>query len=107
MDVLNEVNPEYVRFRRLWPIPKTVLYKAVQEGEFTPQTPEGTVHELREIMAGLEGGEKIRCDHVNNYVRVSGNLRHDKDKMLKEIGNFLALPEWKKEVVYRTTPDCR
>jgi len=108
--VINEVNPDFVRFRRLIIHEGTRLYEAKEAGEFRPQTPEGTVHELRGIIAGLDGSRirtRIECDHSNNYFRVSGKMPDDQERMLGEIDAFLALPEAERERVYRTTLDVR
>ena len=74
----------------------------IRAGDFTPQTPEGTVLELRRLLEELDGGTSaVACDHANNYVNVEGRLPGDRDAMLGEIDRFLSLPESDREAHYR------
>ena len=108
--VLNEVNPEFIRLRRLWLYqardqgegPECPLWEEVREGSFVPQAPEGSVRELRDLLAKLEGiASQFTCDHANNYVQVSGKLPEEKERMLAEVDRFLALPVGEREEVYQ------
>lgn len=101
-DVINKTDPEFIRMRRIWLFtPEDAgtaaacpLVKDIQDGSFVQQTPEGTVHELRRFVAGLEGiHSHLICDHANNYVPVEGLFPADRERMLAEIDSFLALPE--------------
>jgi hypothetical protein len=106
--VINEVDPEFVRLRRIWLYgdgsgsgPECPLWDEIREGRFEPQTPEGTVLELRRLIEKLEGVESfITCDHSNNYVRVEGRMPEERDRMLEEIDAFLALPEERRRAHY-------
>ncbi|MBW2328729.1 MAG: hypothetical protein JRF04_03785, partial [Deltaproteobacteria bacterium] len=40
------------------------------------------------------------CDHANNYINVSGLLKDDKDDMLREVADFLALLEEQRQAHY-------
>jgi len=96
--VLNIVQPHFVRFRRLWIFgsqegPSCPLYRDVQTGEFTPQTPESTVREMREMIAGIDFPTEIEAIHHNVHVRLAGRLPEDREQMLGRIDGFLALPE--------------
>jgi hypothetical protein len=111
--VVNAVDPHFIRLRRLWiyggddpespaGMPESPLWELVRAGRFRPQTPEGTVHELRRFLARLDGvSSELVSDHGNNYVRVRGRLMADRDGMIEEIDKFLALPEEKRERRYR------
>ncbi len=107
--VLNLTNPGFIRLRRLWiytaqEIPLRIespLMPFVRSGRFVPQTPEGTVLELRCLIEQLEGiASQLVCDHGNNYVHVEGRLPGDKQRMLDEIDRFLCLPDHEKARVY-------
>ena len=97
--IINEIEPEFVRLRRLWLYGKGTdkecpLWQQVRDGSFVEQTPEGTVLEVQlllDILAPLN--TFFACDHANNYINVSGLLKDDKDDMLQEVTDFLALPE--------------
>jgi radical SAM superfamily enzyme YgiQ (UPF0313 family) len=103
--VLNEVKPHFARVRRLWIHPMSRLMEKIRMGEFVEQTPEGTVIELRDLVAGLEPSPMVfTCDHANNYIQVHGRIDHDKGAMLEEINTFLELPEARRREHYRTVP---
>lgn len=107
--VINRTNPDFVRLRRLWIYgdgtgtgPESPLWASVRDGTFEPQTPEGTVRELRDIIAGLADVESmIISDHANNYFRVDGKMPEEQAAMLAEIDRFLALPEATRAAHYR------
>ena len=103
--VLNAVRPEFVRFRRLWIYgseggPSCPLWHDVQEGRFTPQSPEGTVLEMRAIIAGIDFPTHIEAIHSNVYVRLQGALPEGREKLLGKVDRFLAKPVEEKSVRY-------
>ncbi len=92
--VINETQPEFVRIRRLWIHPAAGLAREVAAGNFTEQTPDGSVKELRLLLREITAdGVYLTCDHANNYVTVSGTLQEDKPAMLERVDNFLSLPD--------------
>ncbi|MBD3393016.1 MAG: radical SAM protein [Chitinivibrionales bacterium] len=100
--IVNRIEPRFVRVRRMWLYGPhdgqtgivCPLWKEIENGKFCPQTPEGTVHELRRLIELLHDvPTELVCDHENNYVRVSGVLGSDKSRMLEQIDRFLGLPE--------------
>ncbi len=110
--IINETRPQFVRLRRLWLFegdtvfsgPGCPLLQEIQAGTFKPQTPEGTVLELKLLLEKLDDrlATFIVCDHQNNYVRVSGRVKEDKDYMLAAIDEFLALPKNDRDAHYRS-----
>jgi radical SAM superfamily enzyme YgiQ (UPF0313 family) len=107
--LINETEPEFVRIRRLWPYEsnspfsglESPLLQEIRTGNFIPQTPEGTVLELRLLIERLHNlSTFVTCDHGNNYVQVSGRINEDKQTMLAIIDAFLALPESNRETHY-------
>jgi len=107
--LINETEPEFVRIRRLWPYegnspisgPESPLLHEIRAGNFNPQTPEGTVLELRLLIEQLHNPSTfLTCDHGNNYVQVSGRVGEDKQTMLTKIDAFLALPKRDREAHY-------
>ena len=105
--IINETEPEFVRLRRLWLYGKDTkgecpLWQQVWDGSFVEQTPEGTVLEVKLLLELLEPlNTFFACDHANNYITVSGLLKEDRDDMLQEIADFLALPEEQRQAHYR------
>jgi len=101
-DVVNATQPEFVRIRRIWMYDQSdgalqdcPLHEDIRSGDFIPQTPEGTVLELRRLVERIDAGAStwLTCDHANNYARVEGKIPADRDRLLTEIDAFLALPE--------------
>ena len=109
--LINETEPQFVRLRRLWLYqsdtvfsgPECPLFEEIRAGTFKPQTPEGTVLELRLLLEKLDNhlATFLVCDHNNNYVHVSGRVKDDKDDMLAKIDEFLALPEKDRKAHYQ------
>ena len=109
--LINETEPQFVRLRRLWLYqsdtefsgPECPLFEEIRAGTFKPQTPEGTVLELRLLLEKLDNhlATFLVCDHNNNYVHVSGRIKDDKDDMLAIIDEFLALPEKDRKAHYQ------
>ncbi len=107
--LINETEPEFIRIRRLWLYesddhfsgPESPLLREIRNGSFKPQTPEGSVRELRMLIEELNNlSTFLACDHQNNYVHVSGIVKEDKVDMLSVIDDFLTLPETKREAHY-------
>ena len=104
--LINRIEPEFIRLRRLWLYGENQdaecpLKQQVREGTFLEQTPEATVHEVRELLEQLQPlNTFFACDHANNYINVSGHLNTDRDDMLAEIRKFLALPEEQRRAHY-------
>jgi len=106
-DALNRARPDFIRVRRLWIYAagengvECPLNSEVRAGTFLPQTPEGTVIELRRLLGGLYGFDcRFTCDHANNHVQVEGSLPQDRARMLGEIDAFLALPPHERQQRY-------
>jgi len=109
--LINETEPDFVRIRRLWLYqsnpafsgPENPLLAEIRTGAFAPQTPEGTVLELKLFIEMLDNNLAtfVVCDHHNNYVHVSGRIRNDKKNMLAVIEDFLSLPDKEREKHYQ------
>ncbi len=103
--VINEVKPDFVRVRRLWIHPMSKLMEKIHAGEFIEQTAEGTVIELRDLIATLDPTPAVlACDHSNNYIQVFGRLDENRQEMLHLISTFLSLPEKQRQEHYRSIP---
>ncbi len=103
--VINSVKPHFLRVRRLWIHPLSRLIPKINSSEFIPQTPEGTVIELKGLIDELDAeGTIVACDHANNYIQVYGKLMEEKQKMLDRIDRFLELPEDKRKRHYENIP---
>jgi len=90
--VLNETNPHFIRLRTLWLLPGTPLYEKNQRGEFTIQSLEGLLIEVRALIEALEvTSEFVVSDHSANYYMwgVDGKPSEDKEQMLRTIDAML------------------
>ncbi|PIP35354.1 MAG: coproporphyrinogen III oxidase [Desulfobacterales bacterium CG23_combo_of_CG06-09_8_20_14_all_52_9] len=101
-DVLNRINPHFIRLRSLR-IPRHVpLYEKVADGTFTMQTDDGVAEEIKHFIEALEGiSSTVTSDHIMNLLEeVSGKLTEDKAKMLEVIAKYQALPA-EDRLIYR------
>lgn len=93
--VLNQIDPDFIRFRTLSVQPSMPLYKKFEKGEFVLQSEEGIVREERLFIETLEGiTSKLVSDHILNLLEeVEGQLPQDKERMLAVIDRYLALSD--------------
>jgi radical SAM superfamily enzyme YgiQ (UPF0313 family) len=82
IEVLNAVDPHFIRVRTLTPIPKSDIARWIAEGSFTQVSPLVTVEEERDIIAGLTVSSRFLNDHASNIVPLDGKLPEDKPRML-------------------------
>jgi hypothetical protein len=108
-DVINATDPEFIRMRRIWlftpessqTVTASALWTDIRSGTFVQQTPEGTILELRRLVARLcTVHSHLVCDHANNYLPIEGDFPADRERMLAEIDSFLALPKEVRERHY-------
>jgi radical SAM superfamily enzyme YgiQ (UPF0313 family) len=95
-NVLNQVNPDYIRVRTFMPNPGTPLWDKVQQKELTMLTPKETLQEIYELLQNLEVTSNFVSDHMLNYpvydngwIQLDGKLPEDKAKLLSLIENTL------------------
>lgn len=93
--VLNQIDPDFIRFRTLSVQPSMPLYEKLEKGEFTLQSEEQIVREERLFIETLEGiTSKLVSDHILNLLEeVAGQLPQDKERMLAVIDRYLALSD--------------
>ncbi len=91
--VLNEINPDYIRFRTMTIQPRMLLHNDVVSGDFIRETDEEIVEEEKLLIESLECHSNIVSDHMINLLQeVEGKLPEDKERMLAVISRFQALP---------------
>jgi radical SAM superfamily enzyme YgiQ (UPF0313 family) len=100
--VLNAINPDFIRLRSLRVPPRIPLYNMVLEGTFQPLTDDETVEEIRLMIDHLEGiTSTVASDHIMNLLEdISGTLPQDKGKMLAALDAYLFLSE-EDRLIYR------
>jgi radical SAM superfamily enzyme YgiQ (UPF0313 family) len=92
--VLNQINPDFIRVRTLKVLKTMLLYQKIEKGEFIPLNDDEIVEEERLLVGHLEGiTSTFVSDHILNLLQeVEGKLPEEKEKMLKLIDHYLALP---------------
>lgn len=88
-NVLNQINPDFIRVRTLTPQPDTPVFEWWGEGRFEMPSPETVLKEQRAMIERLSVTSTYLSDHVSNYARVDGNLPQDKTKMISQIDTAL------------------
>lgn len=90
--VLNEINPDFIRFRTLNVNDRMPLHNDVNDGSFIRETDEEIVREERLLLENLECTSNLVSDHITNLLQeIEGKLPEDKQRMLSTIDRFQAL----------------
>lgn len=99
-EVINAVNPDFVRIRTAAVKPGTELYEDFRNGDFILCSDEEKLIELRTVIERAENIDSMLVsDHIINLLQgVRGSMRDDKQKMLDYIDEFLAWPEEQKKI---------
>ncbi len=97
-EVLNQINPDFIRVRTLKVLKTMPLYQKIEKGEFIPLNDDEIVKEERLLVEHLEGiTSTFVSDHLLNLLQeVEGKLPEEKEKMLKLINCYLDLPREEK-----------
>jgi radical SAM superfamily enzyme YgiQ (UPF0313 family) len=89
-EVLNRIDPHFIRVRTLQPQYGSLLYDDMQAGLFQKASPETILHEQRTLIENLETTSWYLSDHISNYVPLNGKLPEDKQALLSAIDGYLA-----------------
>jgi radical SAM superfamily enzyme YgiQ (UPF0313 family) len=84
-EVLNQIDPDFIRVRTLVPQPGTPVYQWWKEGRFEMPAPETILKEQRTLIQDLRTTSHYLSDHVSNYAPINGRLPEDKTAMLSMI----------------------
>lgn len=99
-EVINAVNPDFLRIRTAAIKPGTGLYEDYLNGEFTLCSDDEKLLEIRTVIERAEGIDTMLVsDHIINLLQgVRGSMRNDKEKMLAYIDDYLAKPEEERKI---------
>jgi radical SAM superfamily enzyme YgiQ (UPF0313 family) len=89
VDVLNQINPDFIRIRTFLPKINTPILEQIKSGDFQILSPHEALQETYNLIKGLKVTSRIYSDHYTNYIQVNGKLPEDKDNMIKTIKNAL------------------
>jgi len=91
--VLNEINPHFIRLRTLFVVPGTPLAERYERGEFSRQTIDGLLREVRLLIEELTvSSDFVVSDHIANRHMwgIDGKPSLDKEQMLKAVDDLIA-----------------
>ncbi len=88
-EVLNQVDPRFIRVRTFVPQPNSPLYEAMARGDFTSPSPETILKETKLLLEGLDVTSQFLSDHISNLLPLHGKLPEDKEKMIQMIEEAL------------------
>ena len=101
-DVLNRINPDFIRLRSLR-VPKTApLSEKIDNGDIELLDDDGVVQEIRLFIENLDGiTSTVASDHIMNLLEeISGTLPDDKEMMLSAADRYLDLEE-EERIIYK------
>jgi hypothetical protein len=101
-NVLNRINPHFIRLRSLRVPARIPLHAKLQEGSFHMLTDDEAVEEIRVFIEHLDGiTSTVTSDHIMNLLEeVGGKLPEDKPKMLEVLRAYRELPDAER-LIYR------
>ena len=85
-EVLNQIDPHFIRVRTFIPQPDSPLYEAMVKGRFQPASPETILKETKLLLQKLQVTSQFLSDHISNLLPLHGKLPEDKEKMIQMIG---------------------
>ena len=88
-EVLNQVDPHFIRVRTFIPQPNSPLYEAMMEGSFQPASSETILKETKLLLEGLIVTSQFLSDHISNLLPLHGKLPEDKENMIQMIEESL------------------
>jgi radical SAM superfamily enzyme YgiQ (UPF0313 family) len=86
-EVLNAINPDFIRVRTLILRKEAPLYEKAKRGSFLPASPSEVLDETRILLENLDVESQFASDHVSNYANINGDLPEDRDRMLKDLAS--------------------
>ena len=97
--VLNEINPDFIRFRTLTIREGMPLHGMAERGEFQRANDEEIVAEEKLLLENLDVTSTVASDHIINLLpEIEGKLLEDKPAMLDVIDRFQALPPDERDI---------
>jgi len=88
-EVLNQIDPHFIRVRTFVPQPASLLYEAMTEGRFQAPRPETILQETKLLLEKLQVTSQFLSDHISNLLPLHGKLPGDKENMIQMIEEVL------------------
>ena len=104
-EVLNQIDPHFIRVRTFIPQPGSRLYEEMIAGRFQTPSPETILMETKLLLEGLRVTSQFLSDHISNLLPLHGRLPEEKEGMIRMIEN--ALGGLKEDNVLREAMEMR
>jgi radical SAM superfamily enzyme YgiQ (UPF0313 family) len=104
-EVLNQIDPHFIRVRTFIPQPNSPLYEAMEEGRFHLPSPETILKETKLLLEELQVTSQFLSDHISNLLPLHGKLPENKGRMIQMIDE--ALRELEKDERLREEMEMR
>jgi len=88
-EVLNQIDPHFIRVRTFLPQPGSRLYEDMIAGCFQTPSPETILRETKLLLEGLRVTSQFLSDHISNLLPLHGKLPEEKEKMIRMIEDAL------------------
>jgi radical SAM superfamily enzyme YgiQ (UPF0313 family) len=87
---INRMEPTYTALLTYTPVPGSPLADELDRGTFELPTPEGSIAEIREFLAGLQCRTYFTCNHASNYLPLTGKLPAAREQLLRLLDAAIA-----------------
>jgi len=88
-NVLNAVDPHFIRVRTLVPYPGTPIFDQIRAGAFSPASPETILKETLKLVENLQVHSEFLSDHISNLVNLNGKFPEAQPGMIKTMRTIL------------------
>jgi len=88
--VLNQIDPHFIRVRTFVPQPNSALYEAMEEGRFHVPSSETILRETKLLLEELQVTSQFLSDHISNLLPLHGKLPEDRGRMIQMIDEALS-----------------
>jgi len=88
-EVLNQIDPHFIRVRTFIPQPSSLLYDAMVEGRFQLASLETILKETKLLLEELRVTSQFLSDHISNLLPLHGKLPEEKERMIQMIDDAL------------------
>ena len=88
-EVLNQIDPHFIRVRTYIPQPGSPLHDAMEQGRFRLASPETILNETKLLLENLRVTSEFISDHISNLLPLHGKLPEERERMVKMIDDAL------------------
>jgi len=88
-EVLNQIDPHFIRVRTFIPQPNSPLYEAMMRSDFKSPSAEIILEETKLLLEELRVTSQFLSDHISNLLPLHGKLPEAKESMVQMIEDAL------------------